>query len=694
VDAVDRLRRRMAGRTVSLVAATVPLLALTLSCSGDSGDSRAPASSGPPAPTVPVSASPRWPSSIAGRQILDQHGDVYLMRSFASWSMAMNLTDAQITAALEGVVGRGFNAVTVWAGGGYSVGDGWDRYSTAQHGNWWNGTPWASGLGPGWKAMDRVMNEARRLGLTVNFSFCGGNGDTGARPDWEAATDEDMYDVGVAVARRYPVADYPNLVWHVMFDDAVSTTTSSRINALFEGINETEGAGARPVRWAEPTNFTSIYSQVISPGLMPQFRASMNGFYDNWFNSSAGQNSVELVEGSWREAGATTLPTGDTEAAYDGSPNIDVGDRGQQLRERSYAVFLEGGSYINYSHEDWWRFGARGVVNSTDDLEWQKVPDDVHTVQQQYAWGLLDHYVADPSWAPDGSFLTTGTGSGDTKAAAGRSENAAVAYFPSTRDVVVDTTVIAGTGPVRLRWYDPTSGDYTEITPTEAQRVNRSLTYPTPHADDTTDWVLVVDHPESARKAPSAPSAPRSLAAVGSNRTVRLTWSGPSSTGGARLTDYIAQRSTNRGRTWGTVRDGESTARRAAVGGLVNGQRYWFRVAAVTRAGRGPWSAGASAVPATTPSGPQKPAASAAHRRVRVTWLRPSSNGGAAISDYVVHRSADGGRTWKAIRDGVGTRRAVTVRGLASGQRYTFRIAGRNRVGRGAWSAIVRSTPR
>ena len=82
----------------------------------------------------------------------------------------------------------------------------------------------------------------------------------------------------------------------------------------------------------------------------------------------------------------------------------------------------------------------------------------------RYAWTLLDQFVADPTWVPDnGSFLTTGTGSGDTKAAAGRSGTAAVAYFPSSRSVVVDTTVIAGTSPVRLRWYDPTTGSYTTI---------------------------------------------------------------------------------------------------------------------------------------------------------------------------------------------------------------------------------------
>jgi hypothetical protein len=410
------------------------------------------------------------------------------MRTFASWSMAMHLTDDEITEALEGVASRGFNAVTVWAGGGYDAGNGWDRYTTATHGDWWQGKPWASDLGPGWAAMDHVVSEAERLGLTVNFSFCGGNGSTGARPDWEAATDEEMYGVGVAVATRYRA--YPNVVWHVMFDD--SEGAYSRINALFHGINDTEGAHTRPVRWAEPNNRSSIYSQLIAPNVAPEFAPSLNGFYDNW-QSGSGDASTALIQASWNETGATALPTGDVEPGYDASPAIH-GELGQQLRERSYAVFLEGGVFINYGDEDWWTFGAQGVVDSTEDLRWQQVPEHIHTMQQQYLFGLLDQYVAVPTWVPDdGSFLSKGTGSGGTKAAAGRSDKAAIAYVPSERDVVVNTTAISGTDAVRLRWYDPTTGTYTTIAASETKQQNRSVTYPAKHPDGTSDWVLVVD---------------------------------------------------------------------------------------------------------------------------------------------------------------------------------------------------------
>ena len=71
----------------------------------------------------------------------------------------------------------------------------------------------------------------------------------------------------------------------------------------------------------------------------------------------------------------------------------------------------------------------------------------------------------------------------------------------------------------------------------------------------------------------------------------------PLSDGGAAITDYIVQRSADRRRTWTTINDGVSTARTVTVDGLTNGHRYWFRVAAVNRVGRGPWSAASSTVP-------------------------------------------------------------------------------------------------
>src|SRR5215218_3733024 len=169
-----------------------------------------------------VSSDPRWPSSIANRKVLDQHGDVYLIRTFSSWAMASNLSDADITSALQALAAHGFNGVTVWIGGGADYGSDWSpRYqhkSTRQ--NFWTGTPWASSLGPAWGSLDHLVSEAERLGIVVWMSLNGGFGTYGARADWEAVGDSDMYDAGVAVAARYRSS--PNVGWHVMFDDTSS----------------------------------------------------------------------------------------------------------------------------------------------------------------------------------------------------------------------------------------------------------------------------------------------------------------------------------------------------------------------------------------------------------------------------------------------------------------------------------------
>ncbi len=192
----------------------------------------------------------------------------------------------------------------------------------------------------------------------------------------------------------------------------------------------------------------------------------------------------------------------------------------------------------------------------------------------------------------------------------------------------------------------------------------------------------------------TAPTAPRSLTATPGRGLARLTWQAPSSPGGTAISDYVVQRSADGGRTWRTLDDGRRTGRHVTASGLTNGRRYRFRVAAVNRAGRGPWSAPVIVVPATVPTAPRQLSSAGARRAVRLRWQTPSSNGGAAIRDYIVQRSANGGRTWRTVPDGVRTRRAATVTSLTVRKRHVFRVAAVNRAGRGAWSAVVRGTPR
>jgi hypothetical protein len=422
------------------------------------------------------------PASVSGKKVLDQFGNVYLSKVFSSWKLANKLSNADITTALEGVAGNGFNGVLVWCGGIEDRAAEGDQYSNAAAQDFWSGTPWASSLGAAWASVDHIVSECARLDMVLHFSFCAGNGTHGAGPDWEAVTAQNMTDAGTAIATRYAAAD--NLVWHIMFDDTTTTgsTRGLRIQSLFSGINAVEGAGTRPVRWCEVNQGATTDEQGWYQA--GNFNATINCHYE--YGESAG-NYVELYDAEYSEQSG---PVGNCEPLYIGhAPGI--GNNAQQWREQIYATFLRGGILYNFGHEDWWPFGGEGLF--TDGETWDTVQTDTEVVEAKHAWSLIDVYCPDVTFAPVSTFVTTGIGSGDTKASEGASDTAALAYFPNNRTIEVDTTIITGTANVRLRWFDPVLGTYSSISASEAQQTGRSVTLPAARGDSTRDFVLVVD---------------------------------------------------------------------------------------------------------------------------------------------------------------------------------------------------------
>jgi titin len=99
----------------------------------------------------------------------------------------------------------------------------------------------------------------------------------------------------------------------------------------------------------------------------------------------------------------------------------------------------------------------------------------------------------------------------------------------------------------------------------------------------------------------TTPGAPTSLAATAGDTQVVLSWNAPASNGGAAITDYTVQYSTDIGSTWATFSRAASTATTATVTGLTNGTAYVFRVAAVNVAGTGAYATTAGSA---TPSAP------------------------------------------------------------------------------------------
>ena len=90
----------------------------------------------------------------------------------------------------------------------------------------------------------------------------------------------------------------------------------------------------------------------------------------------------------------------------------------------------------------------------------------------------------------------------------------------------------------------------------------------------------------------SAPGPPRSLAAVGGNGEVVLTWDAPASDGGSTITDYEYR--IDRRNPWTSI---SSTLTTHTLTGLVNGTAYVFEVRAVNAAGKSFASNRAEATP-------------------------------------------------------------------------------------------------
>ncbi len=187
----------------------------------------------------------------------------------------------------------------------------------------------------------------------------------------------------------------------------------------------------------------------------------------------------------------------------------------------------------------------------------------------------------------------------------------------------------------------------------------------------------------------SSPSAPAGVSVAPSAGQVSLSWSAPSSNGGAAVTGYHVYRSASSGQLGSLV--GSPTGTSLTDSGLSNGTTYFYSVSAVNSVGEGPASPQVSATPLAAPSAPTGVSAAVGDGHVVVSWSPPVSDGGAAVSGYDVFRAASAGVLGSVIASVPGT--SFTDTGLSNGSTYYYAVVARNAVGAGAASAQVTGSP-
>ena len=183
-------------------------------------------------------------------------------------------------------------------------------------------------------------------------------------------------------------------------------------------------------------------------------------------------------------------------------------------------------------------------------------------------------------------------------------------------------------------------------------------------------------------------------------RYVAIRWGAPAYDGGATITNYVIEYSTDDGSTWTTWPEphGNGTAR--TITGLTDGLAHKFRISARNVHGTSDPSPVSDAYTPWTPVAPGAPVnvvASARPGQVDLDWDGPESDGGDPISDYVVEYSTNGGATWSTFADGTSTSTLAALRGLTAGVAHLFRVKAVNSKGTGPAStssnAVVVQAP-
>lgn len=176
----------------------------------------------------------------------------------------------------------------------------------------------------------------------------------------------------------------------------------------------------------------------------------------------------------------------------------------------------------------------------------------------------------------------------------------------------------------------------------------------------------------------TVPGAPTLTALVEGPGKVTVAWDAPVVDGGAPISGYRLDISTDGGVTWTTrVADTASTETTATLDGLTNGREVHVRVSALNAAGAGNESNVLAATPKTVPAALDITSVASGNGAVTVAFAPPADDGGSPITAY--QYSIDGGRTWIDVPNpGAGE---FTIYGLKNGTSVDIAVRSVNGVG-------------
>jgi len=182
------------------------------------------------------------------------------------------------------------------------------------------------------------------------------------------------------------------------------------------------------------------------------------------------------------------------------------------------------------------------------------------------------------------------------------------------------------------------------------------------------------------------PGPPTALAAQGGDGFVLLTWEPPEEEGGSPILNYLVYRGTNL----------DLMSNLGAIGNITNyndnsvenGVTYYYRVRAINEYGEGNLSEAVPVTPLGVPGVPSSVSASKVDGTVKITWSRPTQDGGSPILNYRLYRGTSTGQPVPYATVG-NTTFSYTDGNVSEGEIYSYRLLAVNEVGDGPLSTAV-----
>lgn len=185
------------------------------------------------------------------------------------------------------------------------------------------------------------------------------------------------------------------------------------------------------------------------------------------------------------------------------------------------------------------------------------------------------------------------------------------------------------------------------------------------------------------------PTAPPGPGVVKSNAAIFLSWSTPSSDGGAAIGGFNIYRGTSSGNE--TLLTSVGVVTNYTDIAVVNGTTYYYKVAATNAVGEGDLSTEVSGVPSTVPTAPLNLIVNPGFGILNLQWSAPSDNGGSPITGYYIYRGPSSGN--EVSYDGLVFSPSYSDTNVINGTIEYYKVSAFNDNGEGALSGEASGTP-